>query len=72
VYFCTFVIISPCRGTFPFIWKTWNPSSTDDLCQVWLKLAQWFWSRSRKCKSLQTDRRTDGGQKMIRIAHLSF
>jgi hypothetical protein len=25
-----------------------------DLCQVWLKLALWFW-RSWKCKSLQTD-----------------
>jgi hypothetical protein len=23
--------------------------------QVWLKLAQWFWRRSRKSKSLQTD-----------------
>jgi hypothetical protein len=34
----------------------------DDLCQVWLKLAEWFWRRSRisKCKSLQTDRQTDG------------
>jgi hypothetical protein len=42
------------------------------LCQVWLKLAQWFWRRSRKCKSLQTHRRTDDGQRAIRIAHLSF
>jgi hypothetical protein len=32
----------------------------DDLCQVWLKLAEWFWRRSRKCKSLQTGTRTDG------------
>jgi hypothetical protein len=38
-------------------------SPKDDLCQVWLKLAQWFW-RSRKCKSFQTDRRrTTGDQK---------
>jgi hypothetical protein len=29
--------------------------SKDDLCQVWLKVVQWFWRRSRKCKSLQTD-----------------
>jgi hypothetical protein len=36
------------------------PSPNDDLCQVWLKLAQWFWRRSRKCKSLQKDGRTDG------------
>jgi hypothetical protein len=38
--------------------KLESPSPKDDLCQVWLKLAQWFW-RSRKCKSLQTDRRTE-------------
>jgi hypothetical protein len=53
-----------------------SPPPKDDLCQVWLKLAQWFWRRSRKCKSLQTNRRTDGrtddGQLAIRIAHLSF
>jgi hypothetical protein len=48
-----------------------SPPPKDDLCQVWLKLAQWFWWRSRKCKSLRTDGRTDG-QKAIRIAHLSF
>jgi hypothetical protein len=56
--------------------KLESPPPKDDLCQVWLKLAQWFWRRSQKCKSLQTDRRTDGqtddGQKAIRIAHLSF
>jgi hypothetical protein len=39
--------------------KLETPSPKDDLCQVWLKLIQWFWRRSRKCKSLQTDRRTD-------------
>jgi hypothetical protein len=31
------------------------PPPRDDLCKVWLKLAQWFWRKSRKCKSLQTD-----------------
>jgi hypothetical protein len=41
------------------------------LCQVWLKLAQWFWWRSWKCKSLQTDGQTDR-QRAFRIAHLSF
>jgi hypothetical protein len=49
-----------------------SPSPKDDLCQVWLKLTQWFWRRSRKCKILQTDGRTDDGQRAIRIAHLSF
>jgi hypothetical protein len=48
-----------------------SPSPKDHLCQVWLKLAQWFWRRSRKCKSLPTDGRTDG-RRAIRIAHLSF
>jgi hypothetical protein len=37
-----------------------SPSPKDDLCQVWLKLAKWFWRRSQKCKSLQTDKQTDG------------
>lgn len=35
----------------------------------------WFWWRSRKCKRLkekQTDWKTDAGQKVIRITHLSF
>jgi hypothetical protein len=36
------------------------PSPKKYLCQVSLKLAQWFGRRSRKCKSLQTDRQTDG------------
>jgi hypothetical protein len=44
-----------------------SPSPKDDLFQVWLKLAQWFWRRSRKCKSLRTE-----GRRIIRIAHLSF
>jgi hypothetical protein len=35
------------------------PSPKDDLCQVWLKLALWFWRRNKKCNSLQTDGRTD-------------
>jgi hypothetical protein len=40
--------------------KIESPPLKDDLCQVWLKLARWFLRRSRKCKSLQTDRRQDG------------
>jgi hypothetical protein len=110
-YFYIFVIISPLKRTWPFIWRNLNslhprivctkfdwiwpvgsgedfkqiftvfllfcnylplrkgyplplnklesPSPKDDLCQVWLKLVQRFWRRSRKCKSLQTDRQTD-------------
>jgi hypothetical protein len=51
--------------------KLESPSPRDDLCQVWLKLAQWFWRRIQKCKSL-TDRLTDDGQRVIRKAHLIF
>ena len=35
------------------------PSPKDTLCQVWLKLAQWFWRRRWKCEKF-TDRQTDG------------
>jgi hypothetical protein len=35
--------------------KLESPFPKNDLCQVGLKLAQWFWRRSRKCKSLQTN-----------------
>jgi hypothetical protein len=41
-----------------------SPPPEDNFCQVLSKLAQWFWRRSRKCKSFQTERWT--------IAHLSF
>jgi hypothetical protein len=45
-----------------------SPPPKDNLCQVWSKLALWFWRRSQKCKSLQMD----DGQRAIRKAHLSF
>jgi hypothetical protein len=38
---CIFTIISPWRRVIPFL----SPSPKDDLCQVWLKLAKWFWRR---------------------------
>ena len=47
----------------------------DALCQVWLKLAQWFLRRRGKCEKFRdrrTHRRTDDGQQAIRKAHLSF
>jgi hypothetical protein len=52
-----------------------SPSPKDDLCQVWLNLAQWSWKRSRKCKSVKTDGRTDGRRTtgdQNRSLHLSF
>jgi hypothetical protein len=33
------------KGTALHLNKLESPSSKDDLCQVWLKLAQWFWRR---------------------------
>jgi hypothetical protein len=64
------------EGQSPSLKNLESPPHKDDLCQVCLKLVQWFWRRSRNCKSLQTDGRTDGqkddGQRAIRKAHWSF
>ena len=45
MYFCCFVIISPWKRACPPLKKKEHlefPSPKDALCQVWLKLAQWF------------------------------
>ena len=39
--------------------KLESPPPKDVLCQVWLKLAQWFWRRRWKCEKF-TDRQMDG------------
>jgi hypothetical protein len=39
--------------------KSESPLPKDDLCQLWLQLAQRFCRRSRKCKSLTDRRQTD-------------
>ena len=39
--------------------KLESPSPKDALCQIWLKLAQWFLRRSRKEEEF-TDKRMDG------------
>ena len=45
-YFHHFVIISPWkRAGAHHLNKFESPSPKDALCQVWLKLAQWFWRR---------------------------
>ena len=46
------------RGRSLHLNKLESPSPKNALCQVWMKLAQWFWRRRWKCESLQT-----GGQK---------
>ena len=55
--------------------KLESPSPKDALCQVWLKLAQWFWRRWWKCEKFTTTTMTpttDNGQILIRKAHLSL
>jgi hypothetical protein len=47
VYFYCFAIIS--QKGYPLSWNKFeSPSPQDDLCQVWLKLAQWFWRKRFK------------------------
>jgi hypothetical protein len=56
--FCYYLPLE--KGNHLHLNKLESPTPKDDLCQVWLKLAQWFWRRSRKCKSLKTEGKTDG------------
>jgi hypothetical protein len=64
-YIFTLLLLSPLRERqSPSFEQFRIPFPQDDLCQIWLKLAQWFWRRSRKCKSLQTDKLTDGRRTM--------
>ena len=73
-------VISRFRNYLPFekgmalhLNKLISPSHKDALCQVWLKLAQWFWRRRWKCeKFTTTTTTTDNGQILIRKAHLSL
>ena len=46
MYFRYFVIISPWKRVGHFIWTNLNPLYPKiALCQVWLKLTHWFWTR---------------------------
>jgi hypothetical protein len=43
----THLLLSPLVAKqSPSFEKPESPPPKDDLCQVWLKLAQWFWRRS--------------------------
>ena len=54
MYFCNFVIISQLEKDGELHWnKLDSHSAKDDVCQVWLKLAQWFW-RERFLKFVNT------------------
>jgi hypothetical protein len=61
--FLLFCYYLPLEKTYPLHLKKLEcPLPKDDLCQVCLKLVQWFWRRSGKCNSLQMDGRTTGDQ----------
>ena len=61
------------KGGALYLNKLESPSPKDALCQVWLKLAHWFWRRSWKCEKFRTTTTTtDNGQILIRKAHMSL
>ena len=64
MYFHYFVIISPWKkGRALHLNKLESPSAKDALCQVWLKLAQWFWRRRWNVKSLERRQRRQRRQR---------
>ena len=72
IYFRFFLIISPWKRVRPFIWTNLNPLHPRTLCQVLLKMAQWFWRRRWKCEKFTTKTTMDNGQILIRKAHFSL
>ena len=71
MYLLNFVFISLWKKAGPLHSKKLeSPLPKDDLCQVWLKLAHWFWRRRWKCQKFTTT--TDNWQILIRKAHLSL
>jgi hypothetical protein len=50
-YIFTFLLLSPLPNdqTVNYLKKLESPSPRDDLDQVWLKLAMWFWRRRFFC-----------------------
>ena len=47
------------KGRSLYLNKLESPSPRDALCQVWLKLALWFWRRRWKCEKMTTMTTTD-------------
>ena len=64
ILFWGFAIISPWEMMWPFIWTNVHPLLKDALCQVCLKLAQWFWRKRWKCEKF-TDIQTTDNQKSL-------
>jgi hypothetical protein len=48
------------KGVVLHVYNSESSLPKDDLCQLWLKLAQRFWRRSWNCKSVTDRRQTDG------------
>jgi hypothetical protein len=67
--FCYYLPLG--KGVVLHLYNSESPLPKDDLYQLWLKLAQRFWRRSRKYKSL-TDRHQTDRRRTTRKAHLSF
>ena len=55
------------KGVVLHLYKVESPSPKDALCQVWLKLAQWF---CRKCEKF-TDRRASANDRQKSSYELS-
>ena len=69
VHFSYFVIISPWKRVYPFLWTNLIPLYPRMLCAKFgWKLAQWFWRRRWKYEKFTdkwTDRWTTGDQKIL-------
>ena len=65
--FTIFVIISPCKWAWPFIWTNLNPLYPKMLFAKFGWLGQLFWSRKWKVYR-QTDRRTMGDKKKSQLS----
>ena len=74
--FCNYLPLE--KGGALHLNKLESPSPKDALCQGWMKLAQWFLRRRRKCEKFTTTTitastmRTDIWEILIRKAHLSL
>ena len=60
------------KGRAIHLYKFQFPSPKAALCQVWLKLAQWFWRKRWKCEKCMTTTTTDNKQISIRKTLISL
>ena len=65
LHFCNYLHLE--KGRALHLNKFESPSFKDALCQVCLKLAQWFCRRRRKCEKFRTKTMTNNGQIVIFI-----